>query len=192
MIRADAPAGTGAILEIDLAAIVANWRMLCVRHRSGPVAAVVKADAYGLGARLVAPALREAGCQHFFVALLDEALAIRALLPGVMVAVLNGLLPGSEDAFVAHDITPVLGSLGELESWTTAGRQAGRRLPAILHVDTGMARLGLDRAELATLRQNPARLGGVDLLYIISSSGLFRVGRRRAERGAARTICGRM
>ena len=69
----------GAVLEVDLAAIVANWRLLCALHPSGPVAGVVKADAYGLGARAVAPALHAAGCRHFFVALLDEALAIREL-----------------------------------------------------------------------------------------------------------------
>ena len=71
----------GATLEVDLAAIVANWRLLAARHRSGPVAGVVKADAYGLGAAAVAPALFAAGCRHFFVATLDEALALRPLLP---------------------------------------------------------------------------------------------------------------
>src|SRR5277367_4297419 len=64
----------GAVLEVDLAAIVANWRLLCAKHPSGPVAGVVKADAYGLGARCVASALYEAGCRHFFVAFPDEAL----------------------------------------------------------------------------------------------------------------------
>ncbi len=141
----DIPPGAGAVLEIDLAAIVANWRMLCARHRGGAVAGVVKADAYGLGALHVAPALHTAGCRHFFVALLDEALALRRRLPGAMLGVLNGLLPGTETDHVAHDLTPVLGSLAEVDRWTAAGRRAGRRLPAILHVDTGMARLGLDR-----------------------------------------------
>jgi alanine racemase len=162
------PDHAGAVLEVDLAAIFANWRLLRTLHPSGPVAGVVKADAYGLGARHVAPALHAAGCRHFFVALLDEALTIGPLLPGAMVGVLNGLLPGSEDAFVAHDLIPALGSLTELEHWTAAGRRAGRPLPAILHVDTGMARLGLDRRELATLQQDPARLGGIDLAYIMT------------------------
>ena len=84
---------TGAILEVDLGAIVANWRLLGSLHPSGPVAGVVKADGYGLGARQVATALYAAGCRHFFVALLDEALAIRDLVPGAMLAVLDGLIP---------------------------------------------------------------------------------------------------
>src|SRR5271165_2411055 len=63
-----------AVLEVDLAAIVANWQTLRGRHPSGPVAAVIKADGYGLGANEVAAALYNAGCRHFFVAYLSEAL----------------------------------------------------------------------------------------------------------------------
>src|SRR5580658_7358241 len=103
---ADTPPHVGAILEIDLPAIVANWRTLCTRHPNGAVAGVVKADAYGLGAQHVAPALHAAGCRHFFVALLDEALPIRPLLPGAMLGVLNGLLPGTEPDYISHDLTP--------------------------------------------------------------------------------------
>jgi alanine racemase len=165
---ADTPPHVGAILEIDLPAIVANWRTLCTRHPNGAVAGVVKADAYGLGAQHVAPALHAAGCRHFFVALLDEALPLRPLLPGAMLGVLNGLLPGTEPDYISHDLTPVLGSLAELESWTAAARQIGRPLPAILHVDSGMARLGLDRRELATLHQDHTRLHGIDLAYIMT------------------------
>lgn len=165
---ADLPPGAAAVLEIDLAAIVANWRALCARHPGGAVAGVVKADAYGLGAPHVAPALHDAGCRHFFVALLQEALPLRPLLPGALVGVLNGLLPGSEDAFVAHDIVPALGSLAEVNRWAAAARRAGRRLPGILHVNTGMARLGLDRHELAILQRDHARLDGIDLRYIMT------------------------
>ena len=53
MTPANAPPGVGAVLEVDLAAIVANWRLLSARHHAGPVAGVVKADAYGLGVRQV-------------------------------------------------------------------------------------------------------------------------------------------
>ncbi|HZH45236.1 MAG TPA: alanine racemase, partial [Roseococcus sp.] len=59
---------TRAVLSIDLGAVVRNWRRLGERHSAGAVAAVVKADAYGLGAAPVAGALRDAGCRHFFVA----------------------------------------------------------------------------------------------------------------------------
>jgi alanine racemase len=156
------------VLDIDLGVIVANWRLLCRHHPSGPVAGVVKADAYGLGASEVAPALYAAGCRHFFVALPEEALAIRDLLPGAMLAVLGGLLSGSEPDYAALDIAPVLNSLAELDAWTATARRLGRALPALLHIDTGMARLGLDPRELAALQADHGRLAGIDLRYVMT------------------------
>lgn len=149
------------MLEIDLGAIVANWRALCAQHPSGPVAGVVKADAYGLGARPVAAALYDAGCRHFFVAYLEEALCVRDMVPDAMVAVLSGPIPGTEAVYAEHDLTPVLGSLAEIDAWAARG-------PAILHVDTGMSRLGLSAANLDTLAADPARLNGLHLRYVMT------------------------
>lgn len=158
----------GAILTVDPAAVVANWRLLAARGAPGAVAAVVKADAYGLGAAALAPALAAAGCRHFFVATPDEALALRPVLPGAFLAVLGGLWPGAEADFVAADITPVLNDLAELDRWRAAARAAGRALPALLHVDTGMSRLGLDDAALAALAADSTRLEGIDLRYVMT------------------------
>lgn len=151
-----------AILDIDLGAVAANWQALRVRHPWGPVAGVVKANGYGLGARQVAAALHEAGCRHFFVAYLDEALAIRDVVPGAMLAVLGGLIPGTEDACVEHDLTPVLGSLSDIDRWRGRGRDA------ILHIDTGMSRLGLSQQELTVLAADHSRLAGVPVRYVMS------------------------
>ncbi|MCE2922867.1 MAG: alanine racemase, partial [Roseomonas sp.] len=65
-----------ALLRIDLGAIAENWRALALRAAPGAVAGVVKANAYGLGAARVAPALYTAGCRHFFVAHLAEGMAL--------------------------------------------------------------------------------------------------------------------
>lgn len=156
-----------ATLTIDLAAIVANWRTLRARHQ-GDVAAVVKADAYGLGAAQVAPALAAAGCRHFFVAHLDEALALRPLIGAASVAVLNGLAPGRAADYAAARITPVIGSLAELAAWQAAASAHGATLPTILHADTGMARLGFSPDELATLHPEPTRLAGLRLDYLMT------------------------
>jgi alanine racemase len=158
----------GAVLEVDLAAIVANWRFLRAMHPSGPVAGVVKADGYGLGARRVAQALYTAGCRHFFVALLDEAMEIRTLVSDAMLAVLGGLIAGTEADYLGHDIVPVLGSLAEIDDWATMARRTGRTLPAIMHIDTGMSRLGLVPRDLAVLRQDHARLAGIELRYVMT------------------------
>src|SRR5579872_4582473 len=96
-------------IEIDLDAIVGNWRGLNARVGPGAFCAgVVKADAYGLGLKPVAQALAAAGCSLFFVAQLDEGIALRAILPDVEVAVLNGILPRCADIFRTHRLIPVL------------------------------------------------------------------------------------
>lgn len=163
-----APAHATAVLRVDLAAVVENWRRLGVAHGGRPVAAVVKADAYGLGAARVAAALHAAGCATFFVATLDEGLALRPLLPGAVIAALNGLLPGAEEDYAAAAIDPVLGSLAEIDAWAASARRAGRSRPALLHVDTGLARLGLPPDELAALAAAPDRLTGITLRYVMS------------------------
>jgi alanine racemase len=149
-----------AVLEVDLSAIVANWQTLRLRHPSGPVAGVIKADGYGLGARPVAAALYRAGCRHFFVAYLGEALAVRDVVPEAMLAVLGGLTSGTEDVYIAHNLMPVLGSLDEIARWSGRG--------AILHLDTGMSRLGLDARETAMLARDHARLDGLTIRYVMS------------------------
>lgn len=157
-----------ATLEINLDAVAANWRALAERHQPGSAAAVVKADAYGLGAARVAPRLHAEGCRHFFTAHLAEAATLRPLLPGAMLAALNGLWPGDAPDHVAQDVLPTLGSLGEIEAWAAQARALGRPLPALLHVDTGMNRLGLPAAELDRLAAEPGRLDGIELRYIMT------------------------
>jgi alanine racemase len=167
MTGASASGTAASVLDIDLGAIAANWRTLAASH-AGSTAGVIKADAYGLGAAPVAQTLFAAGCRHFFTAHFGEALAVRALLPGAMISPLNGLLPGEAAEFLANDVTPVLGCLAEIALWREAAAAAGRKLPALLHVDTGMARLGLSAAELATLRDDPALLDGIEVDYVMT------------------------
>lgn len=144
-------------LLVDLGAIAANWRDLAARHPSGPVAGVVKADGYGLGAAPVARALAAAGCRHFFVAQFSEALALReALGHGPMVAVLGGFPPGAD---AGAGLTPVLNAPEDV----AAARAAGLR-GAILHADTGMERLGLNAAELRAAGD----LSGLGLRYVMT------------------------
>ena len=139
----------GAVLEIDLGAIRENYRILRAKARGG-CAAVVKADAYGLGATVVAPALHAEGARSFFVAHLDEALALQPALPvGTQILVLNGLPPGAEADCAAAGIVPVLNSLGQVDAWAAFARLKGRTLPAAIQVDSGMSRMGLPEHDLA-------------------------------------------
>jgi alanine racemase len=159
----------GSVLEIDLEALVANWRMLRERHGAArDTAAVLKADGYGLGAIAIATRLYAAGCRHVFTAHLMEAVEIRPFVPDAMVCVLHGLGPGEAETFIDHDLAPALGTLGEVAAWNEAARTAGRRLPALLHIDTGMNRTGLSALELDRLTAERGLLEGLDLLYVMT------------------------
>ena len=157
--KAAEEAEAGAILTVDLSAIVENWRTLAALAAPAECAAVVKADAYGLGIDQVAPALWRAGARTFFVAHLKEALHLRRLLPDAVIHALNGLLPGTATAFASHDIRPVLGSAPEISEWSDHCREAGVSLPAAIHVDTGMHRLGISLEEAVQLSQTYRLLG---------------------------------
>ncbi|MEX1203644.1 MAG: alanine racemase [Dongiaceae bacterium] len=159
--------GAAAVLSIDLTAIVANYRLLVARLGGAECAGVVKADAYGLGVAEVAPALHGAGCRVFFVATLDEGIELRGLLPEAEIYVFNGLTAGGVESFVAHALRPVLNSLGEIDAWAAMGRRRGP-LAAALHIDTGMARLGLPPAEVAALAEDRFRLDGAAVALMLS------------------------
>jgi len=131
-------------------------------------AAVVKADAYGLGAGRVAPALAAAGCRTFFVACIDEGLALRADLGDGEIYVLAGVPRGGEPEFVHHRLRPVLNSLPDIEAWAAFSRRTPAAPAVALHADTGMRRLGLTPDELDHLASNPERLAGIDVACVMS------------------------
>jgi alanine racemase len=139
----------GATLTIDLGALARNYRTLVAMGPKTECAAVVKADAYGIGIEKAGPALAAAGCQTFFVAHLSEGLRLRRALPEATIYILNGLFADALDTYYAENLRPVLGSRDDFEAFGAFCETVGRRLPAAIHVDTGMSRLGLDLAEAA-------------------------------------------
>jgi alanine racemase len=161
------PDRADAVLTIDLDAVVANWGKLQRMVEPALCAAVVKADAYGLGADRVAPALAAAGCRSFYVAQLDEGTALRRYLPAAEIAVFDGVLPGTEAEFAQHRLVPVLNGLEQIERWAGFAR-GSRELPAILHLDTGLNRLGLSPGDVERLAEEPRRLAGLTLHAVIS------------------------
>ena len=158
-----------ARLTVRLPAIVANYRTY--RRMAGPtaVAAVVKANGYGLGAARVAPALAQAGCDSFFVARLEEAIALRKSVPQARIFVLDGADADAVPALISHRLTPVLNSLGQIAAWGAAAGVGTSKLDAVLHVDTGMNRLGLPGDELAILSgEHAKRLVGINPVLVMS------------------------
>jgi alanine racemase len=134
-----------AHLTIDLDAIAANWRALDKASASGvQTAAVVKADAYGLGAKRVSQALARAGARRFFVAAAEEGEVVRqALGPGPQICVLSGHMAGDTDMIGDLDLTPMLNSLDQVTRHLESlpGHAFGVQL------NTGMNRLGMDDLE---------------------------------------------
>lgn len=167
-VLADDPLASGARLAIDLAAVAYNYRLIEAKV-GATVAAVVKADAYGLGMAPVALALAGAGCRDFFVAHLQEALALRREAPlEARIYVLHGLWPGAERAAADEGVIPVLNSLGQMQAWRRLARQRGQRLPAVLQVDTGMSRLGMSRHEVDWLTADPEIFSDLDIRLLMS------------------------
>jgi alanine racemase len=157
-----------AELTIDLGAIRKNWQLLRGQARPGvDCAAVVKADAYGLGATRVASALYQAGCRDFFVALVDEALTLRPFLPlDARLFVLHGPLPGAEPVCAQAGVIPVLNSREQIQAWSDLALRLGRTLPAAVQFDTGMARLGLARNDPLGLGAEEMR--GIEPVLLMS------------------------
>ncbi|MBY4612646.1 MULTISPECIES: alanine racemase [Rhizobium] len=161
--------GATGYLTIDLAALGRNYRKLVSMLAPVRAGAVVKADAYGLGAERVAATLYGEGCRHFFVAQFVEAVRLRPTLAhDAQIFVLNGLQPGNEIAGAERGIVPVVNSLAQWRQWSATARMLKRCLPAVLQFDTGMSRLGFPREERAELAAALGDGSNVEILFIMS------------------------
>ena len=134
-----------AQLLIDCAALKANVEALAAKAPGCRVLCVVKADAYGVGAEIVAPALLEAGVRIFGVATLDEAEELRGC--GAEVRLLSAVLPCEiPDAVEGGFTLPVI-------DWETArlidaeSARQKRRSTVQLAIDSGMGRVGIPLKE---------------------------------------------
>ena len=152
------------MLTVDLDALAANYALLRREAGGAEVSAVVKADAYGLGIAPVARRLAAEGCRTFFVATPHEGLALRTVLPQADIHILDGLFPGTAALYAEARLRPVINSMGELAEW----REAGAPLPAALHFDTGMNRLGMSAEDVARIADDPSITKGVAISLFMS------------------------
>ncbi len=164
------PERAGAVLTIDLAAICENWRLLKRKLCQGcDCGAVVTADAYGLGADQVSLALAGAGCETFYVAHLDEGIALRKTLgQSPRIIVMHGVNPGLERDLFAHGLIPVLNTPEQILSWRRFAEDADVLQETVIQVDTGMNRLGLTAQEFASHMNNPDGFQGLTPLALMS------------------------
>ena len=187
-----APVSAPGRLTIDLGALADNWRDLARRAAPGRCAAVVKANAYGIGVSEAAPALWAAGARVFFVAHFSEGIAARRVLPAeAAIYVLNGLESGADPAdYVEHRLAPAIGGEEELERWSAFAARRGETSPCALHLDTGMNRLGFE--SLARLQAAMETHGAVERGRSADEPfRLVRDPRRSHQPGADRAFRGR-
>ncbi len=134
-------------LKINLKAVKENYRLIKSRADLSICASVVKANAYGLGIEKIALALKEEGCNYFFVANLDEALQLRKILPKAWIAFFHGISQKSEAKICyKKKLIPVINNLESLDLVDD--------IPYILHIDTGMNRLGIAFNEISKISVN--------------------------------------
>jgi len=144
-------------LSISLPALAANFHTLR-RHARGAVAAVVKADGYGLGAVAVAARLRKEGCEEFFVATCSEGVTLRHAHPDLTIYVLEGAYTETLSALIDDNLTPVLNTPEQVRLWSSTGRNAAA------HIDSGMQRLGLPAAQATRCLLD----SGIELTLLLS------------------------
>jgi len=156
------------LITIDLDALTANYRYCRDRLAPAASAAVVKADAYGLGITHIATALHHAGCQHFFTATHREAIGLRSLLPSVEIFIFEGVTEQSASELLEQQLIPVLITPAQAATWARHARAAGSPLPAVVDIDTGMTRLGFGEPELRRLLEQSDDVDWLDLRYVMT------------------------
>ena len=163
------PEQAGAFLTIDLNKIADNWQKM--QDKVGDkrqIAAVLKTDAYGLGAEKVGQALYRAGCRVFFTAYVFEGIALREVAPEADIYVLHGVLPHTELDFLTYNLIPVLSTPRQVADWNHLGHKEDIVLPAALHIDTGMTRLGLTARQIDSLEKNPEHCKYLNVKLVVS------------------------
>lgn len=129
-------------MEIDLDALLHNYREIVKHVAPTEVVPVVKSEAYGHGAVPIARALQEEGCRHQAVAMVDEGIQLRRAGIEGEIMILGVTLPDQFAALAEHNLTPSLGETENIELWADAAREIGKKLPYHLKVDVGLGRLG--------------------------------------------------
>ena len=157
---------SSSLLTVNLDALARNYRLLRQTAAPSKCGAVVKANAYGLGVKPVAQRLFDEGCRQFFVATVSEGLELRQQFATPAIYVLAGAQAGEERRLREASLIPALNSHEQIVRWTEVAD--AKRYPAVIHIDTGMTRLGLDRRELNQVALDARVLNGLQIAYVMT------------------------
>ena len=156
------------VVEIDLGALVRNYRRIVSHVKPMQVLCVLKANAYGLGVGAYAKALAKAGCRQFGVAEPYEALELKRLVKGVEVQILSSVLPDEIPAMVKAGIILPIIDLEEAKLISAAAVKAKKTAKVHFKLDTGMGRLGILAKDAMTVIREVKKLPNLDCEGIFS------------------------
>ncbi|MFC5864363.1 alanine racemase [Acidicapsa dinghuensis] len=167
-------------VEISTHAFEDNYKLLAQACRARvssalELLAIVKADAYGHGLSICAPAAVRAGAGWIGVTSVEEGVAarqtLRGLEPAPEILTIGGVFPGQGAEVIAHRLTPVIWEpyhLDELEAAAKATDALPGSIPVHVELDTGMSRQGVELSELGALLErfrkkdeSPVRIDGI-------------------------------
>ena len=155
------------ILEISLKKIKSNWEKINI-YSNFKASAVVKANAYGFGLEEISLALSQSGCNFFYVAQIEEGIKLRQSLKSnkIKIGILEGMLYHPEE-YKKNNLIPVINNLNQLNNFIKF-KKLSPKIKSILHIDTGMNRLGLDKNELELVLEDISSISSVDFEYIMT------------------------
>lgn len=154
------------LAEVDLGALLHNFETMQALVSPARVVAVVKADGYGHGAAMVAGALEAAGADAFAVAIVEEGLELRSAAVRRPILVLGGVGPAAAREALRAGLTPVVFDPAQIAPLAAAS--GGEPVQVHLKFDTGMSRLGVDRAHLGELVDELARHPAVRVAGVLT------------------------
>lgn len=147
---------TQPILQIDLNNLIENYKTLTSIITPAFPSAVLKDDAYGLGAVKVAKALYNVcNCRHFWVAHAMEGVKIAEILPEAKIFVLQGIGNDSLALFQKYHLIPVISSPQMLTYWKNNLIEGVKPL---IQVETGLNRLGFRSEELKHMSKEDLKM----------------------------------
>ena len=133
-----------AWLEISLDVIAENYHM--IKKEIGDkseIMAVIKADAYGLGALPIAHLLEECGCPIFAVASIEEALELREGGIQKPIAILSPLPVWRTESAIQNNIEVPVVSLAQAQKLSIAAQKTGQNIKIHIKADAGLSRFGI-------------------------------------------------
>ena len=139
-------------LKVNLDALLENYNKSRDLNKQKVIIAVVKADSYGLGAKVIAKHLYENGVRYFATATLEEALELKDVIFDSMVLVLGVTNPQNVKYAVENNVSLTCPSKEWLEKCLEEMESIKGKLKIHVKIDTGMGRIGIsDKEELLSI-----------------------------------------